>query len=420
MRQLGFKIVISKKVTGFAEIQSQCEKWEVSRYELDYDIDGLVIKVDNIDIQQDLGFTSKFPKWAIAYKFKAEEVETELLAVDLQVGRTGAVTPVARLKPVFISGSTVSNATLHNEDEIKRLDLKIGDFVTIIKSGEIIPKIISVNHVKRPEDAKEITFPSHCPVCGMELKKETDGVITYCNNVSCPAQIQRRIEHYASRDAVDIEGLGEVAVKQLLENQLIRKIEDIYHLDFEKFASLEKQGKKSAENLQSAIERSKTQKFQKILFGLGIRYVGARTSKILVDRFENIDNLVEANFEDFLEVEEIGDKIAQSLVDFFHNDENLKMINNLRAAGVQMKSDKGIIDDKLNGSNFLVTGTLYNFGRNEIKEIIEKNGGIVVSSVGKKLDYLIVGEKPGSKLSKAEKLGTVKIISEDEFLKMIE
>jgi len=424
----GFKTMISEKdtpgyvgyVLGKEAINDQCRIWEHKKDGLEYDIDGLVIKVDDFVLQKKIGFTSKFPKWAIAYKFKAEEVETEVLDVDFQVGRTGAITPVARLKPVFISGSTVSNATLHNEDEIQRLDLRIGDFVTIIKSGEIIPKIIRVNYDNRPKNSVKISFPNKCPACNTELAKEIDGVITYCNNVSCPAQVQRKIEHYTSRNAVDIEGLGEVAVKQLLDNKMIEKIEDIYHLDLEKFQTLDRQGIKSAENLQKAIENSKNQKFHKTLFGMGIRFVGATTSKILANQFGNIDELIKAEFDDFIEVEEIGEKIAQSLVDFFRNEENLRMLENLRSAGVKLEAEKEQIENKLDGAKFLITGTLWNFGRNEIKEMIEKNGGKVISAVSKNLDYLIVGNNPGSKVAKAEKLGSVKIIDEDEFLKMIE
>jgi DNA ligase (NAD+) len=420
LHKLGFRTVESTNVNGFKAIVQECEKWDKQRFDLDYEIDGLVVKVNDTSLQNKIGFTSKFPKWAIAYKFKAEEVETELKGVDFQVGRTGAITPVARLKPVFISGSTISNATLHNEDEIKRLDLRIGDFVTIIKSGEIIPKIIKVNYNKRPLDSKEIKFPTNCPVCDTDLNKEVEGVITYCDNISCPAQVARRIEHFASRDAVDIEGLGKAAVKQLLENDLIENIEDIYHLDFDKFQALNKQGRKSAENLQNTIEKSKQQKFHKILFGLGIRYVGARTSKILASHFDDIDRMIKAKFEDFLELEEVGDKIAQSLVDFFLNEENLKMINKLRSDGVNFQSVMEDIEDKLNGAKFLITGTSTKFGRKEIKDLVEKNGGKIISAVSKNLNFLIVGSNPGSKLSKAEKLGTVKIINEDEFLQMIE
>ncbi len=415
----GFNIVEVGYVTGIEEITSQCEKWEQSRYDLDYEIDGLVIKVNDFQLQQKLGFTSKSPKWAIAYKFKAEEVETQLLGVDFQVGRTGAITPVARLKPVYISGSTVSNATLHNEDEIKRLDLRIGDYITIIKSGEIIPKIIDVNYQKRESGSKEIEFPKICPVCGTILKKEEDGVITYCININCPAQIQRRIQHFASRVAVDIDGLGEAVVKQLIEHKQINKVQDIYHIDFDEFQQYEKQGEKSAENLKNAIENSKIQKFHKILFGLGIRYVGARTSKILCSHFKNIDEMINADYDDLVEIDEIGEKIARSVFEFFRNENNLLMIRSLQEVGMKMVSENIETDDILKGAKFIITGSLSNYSRNEIKKLIEKNGGKVISAVSKNLNYLIAGENPGSKLKKAKEIGSVNIISENEFLKMI-
>jgi len=420
--KLGFQVIEKKYIgfiTGYKAIESICALWEKYPPKIDYQIDGIVIKVNNFDLQKKLGFTSKSPKWAIAYKFKAEEKETQLLDVKFQVGRTGAVTPVAKLKPVFISGSTVSNATLHNEDEIKRLGLKLGDFVTIIKSGEIIPKILRVDKSKREEDFPEIVFPTECPVCGTSLSKEVDGVIIYCNNINCPAQVQRRIQHFASGEAVDIEGLGEVAVKQLLENKMIARIEDIYHIDFDKFQILDRQGTKSAENLRAAIENSKTQKFHKLLFGLGIRFVGARTSKILTNYFSDIEEMNNASYEDFLEIEEIGEKIAQSVYDFFRNEESLHTIQKLKEAGLNFYSEKTEKYNLLDGQKFLITGTLENFSRNEIKEEIEKYGGKIISAVSKNLDYLIVGSNPGSKVKKAQKIGTVKIISEDEFLEMI-
>ncbi|KQC05587.1 MAG: hypothetical protein APR54_08120, partial [Candidatus Cloacimonas sp. SDB] len=314
---LKFKTILSDMglsgyLTEKQAILDQCLKWEQRKNELEYDIDGLVIKVNDFNLQRKLGYTSKFPKWAIAYKFKAEEMKSKLLGVDFQVGRTGAVTPVAKLDPVFISGTTVSNATLHNFAEIKRLKLRIGDYVTVIKSGEIIPKIIKVNHNERPADTKKIRFPNNCPICGSPLKKEGDGTVIYCENINCPAQIHKRIEHFASRDAVDIEGLGSVVVRQLLENNMIEQIEDIYQIDYQKFSNLEKQGIKSAENLKAAVEKSKHQKFYKVLFGLGIRYVGARTAKILTDHFDDIDSLMNASYEDLLEISEIGEKTAQS------------------------------------------------------------------------------------------------------------
>lgn len=416
----GFKTFKIGKVIGRKAIESQCKMWEKSRSKTEYEIDGIVIKVNDFNFQRKIGYTSKFPKWAIAYKFKAEERETQLIDVKFKVGRTGAVTPVASLKPVFISGSTVSNATLHNKDEIARLNIRIGDYVTVIKSGEIIPKIIKVNINKRPPNAQKVNFPKLCPVCKTHLKKEEDKAIYYCNNINCPAQIQKRIEHFASRDAVDIEGLGEAVVKQLLENNLISRIEDIYHLDFEKFQTLEKQGVKSAENLKIAIENSQSQKFHKILFGLGIRYVGDRTSRILTNNFSNIDEMINAEYDDFLEIEEIGEKIAHSLYDFFRDEKSLRMIESLKKNGVNFRSEKRDINNKLAGAKFLITGTLMNFTRTEIKEEIEKYGGKIISSVSKNLDYLIVGENPGLKAKKAEKLDTVKIINEEDFLKLVQ
>lgn len=410
----------SKKVKKIEEVEEYCNYWEAERSKLSYEIDGIVIKINDLQMQTNLGATAKSPRWAIAYKFKAEEKHTVVLDVDFQVGRTGAVTPVARLKPVYVSGSTVSNATLHNEDEIKRLDLHFGDEVVIIKSGEIIPKIIKVVAEKRDPEAKPIIYPTHCPVCETELKREGDGVVTYCDNLNCQAQVQRRIQHFASREAVDIEGLGEAVVNQLLENNLIEKIEDIYQIDFDKFILLEKQAKKSADNLKAAIERSKQQKFHKILFGMGIRFVGSKTSKLLCDSFPNIDAMIAAEKEDFLEVDEVGEKIAQSLYDFFHNETSLKMINHLKEAGVNFNSEVREINNILDGKKFLVTGTLEKYGRSQAKELIEANGGKVISAVSKNLDYLVVGTKPGSKVAKAEKLGTITILNEQEFLELME
>ena len=420
LKENGFKTNPYTKFTDkFEEIEEYCNYWEKHRSELEVDIDGIVIKINDFKLQNELGYTTKSPKWAIAYKFKAEEKRTKLLDVKFQVGRTGAVTPVAILKPVFISGSTVSRATLHNEDEIKRLDLHLGDEVILIKSGEIIPKIIGVDLSKRKPEFPKVQFPKNCPVCGSKLQKDENGVITYCNNINCPAQIQAKIQHFASREAVDIDGLGEALIKQLLENKIIAKIEDIYQIDYEKVRALDRQAEKSVENLKRSIENSKKQKFHKVLFGLGIRYVGAKTSKILAQHFSNIDEMINAEPEDFLKIDEIGEKIAYSLYNFFRNEESLRTIRKLQEAGVNFSSEKEEIKNKLNGAKFLVTGTLSHYKRNEIKELIEQNGGNVISAVSKNLDYLIVGENPGSKLEKAKKLGTVKIISEDEFLEMI-
>ncbi len=420
LKGLGFPVSNSTKLANnFGEISDYCGKWETERDSLPFEIDGIVVKINEFALQQELGFTSKSPKWAIAFKFKAEEKETILEAVDFQVGRTGAVTPRAVLKPVHLAGTTVTHATLHNADELKRLDIHLGDTVKVIKSGEIIPKITGVDAGKRPADAKPVEYPSNCPVCGTELHRESEGAIYYCNNIDCPAQIHRRLTHFASRSAVDIDGLGETLIQQFIDNGLIEKIEDIYTLDYEAVLKLERQAKKSVDNLKSAIERSRQQKFSKILFGFGIRHVGDKTARLLAEHFGNIDRLRQANIDELLEVEEIGEKIAESIVEFFANPLNEKMIEALKTAGVNLSAEATATGDRLAGKTFLVTGSLTGYSREEIKEKIEAEGGRILSSVSKNLDYLLVGEKPGSKLAKAEKLGTVRIIDEKEFEEML-
>ncbi|MBN2830525.1 MAG: NAD-dependent DNA ligase LigA, partial [Candidatus Cloacimonetes bacterium] len=367
----------------------------------------------------ELGYTSKSPKWALAYKFKAEEKETVLEDVIYQVGRTGAVTPVAVLRPVYISGSTVSRATLHNKDEMERLDVRLGDTVLIIKSGEIIPKILKVNKERRILDAEPISFPENCPVCNEPLITNDEDAVIYCENPNCTARIYRSIEHFTSRDAMDITGLGEVMVQQLLENGLIHKIEDIYSLDYDKISQLERQGKKSVDNLKIAIEKSKQQPFDKVLFALGIRHVGAKTSRILARHFGNIDALIKATKEELTEIDEIGEQIASSVNYFFGRAENLRIIENLKAAGLQFAIKNDDVEKALTGLSFLVTGRLDRFSRKEVENLVELNGGLVAGSVNKKLNYLIVGEEAGSKLEKAQKLGTVKIISETDFVALL-
>jgi DNA ligase (NAD+) len=420
LKKQGFKISNETSfVDSFQQLEEYCRKWEEERSELDFEIDGVVIKVDDFELQKKLGYTSKSPKWAIAYKFKAEQKETKLEDVKFQVGRTGAVTPVAILKPIFLAGTKVSRATLHNKDEIERLDIRKGDFVEVIKSGEIIPKIVDVNKKKRPENTEKIEFPENCPVCGSELHQEPDGTIIFCNNINCPAQVQRRIQHFASRNAVDIDGLGEQLVKELLQHDIIEKIEDIYAIDYEKVKQLERQADKSVENLRQAIENSKQQQFDKILFGMGIRYVGSKTARILARHFSNIDQMKAATKEDFEQIDEIGEKIAESLFDFFHNKRNLEMMEALKESGVNMVSSHQEFNDLLEGKKFLATGSLEKYTRQEIKELVEKKGGNYISAVSKNLNYLIVGENPGSKYNKAKKIDTIKIIGEQEFEKLI-
>ncbi len=397
------------------EIDEYCNKWDSERSSLEMEIDGIVIKVNDFELQNQLGYTAKSPNWAIAYKFKAEEKETTLEDVIYQVGRTGAITPVAVLTPVYISGSTVSRATLHNKDEMDRLDIRVGDTVRLIKSGEIIPKIISINLDKRAEKAEKLIFPTNCPVCNSELVKNDEDAVTYCENPNCPAKIQRSIEHFTSRNAMDITGLGEAMIQLLINNDLISSIEDIYTLDFDKIESLERQGKKSADNLKVAIEESKKKPFDKVLFALGIRHVGAKVSRILANHFESIDNLIEATPMELMLVDEVGDKIADSVYNFFQQESNLLFIEKLKEHGLQfqmVKSDKKL---PLEGINFLVTGKLSKYTRKELQATVLDNGGNVAGSVSKKLNYLVVGTDAGSKLEKARKLGSVNIISEEEF-----
>ncbi len=417
LREKGFPV---SEHTVFADdfqaIRFHCEKWDSTRSELEYEIDGIVIKTDSFHLREELGYTSKSPKWAFAYKFKAEEKETMLLDVSFNVGRTGAVTPVAHLEPIYISGSTVSRATLHNEDEIRRLDIHIGDTVRIIKSGEIIPKILEVT--RHAVDGKPVEYPTHCPACGEPLQKEE--AITYCVNANCPAQLQRQIIHFAARDAMDIEGMGEKLVVRLLEENLIQSIEDIYRLDYDRIATMDRLGEKSAENLKAAIEKSKEQPFDKVLFALGIRHVGARTAKTLARHFQDIQALADTGIEELEQVGDVGSIIAKSIHDYLHDPRNQKLIEALKDAGLTFESSYEKVDTALAGKKFLFTGGLENYSRQEAQEMVERLGGQVVSSVTKKLDYLVVGDNPGSKLKKAQDIGTIAILTEVEWLDLME
>lgn len=426
------KLLIFLKEQGFSvnpnwgharsiqEVIDYCEHWDSQRTNLDYEIDGIVIKINNKDLQTDLGFTIKSPKWAIAYKFKAEEKETLLLDVQFQVGRTGAVTPRAILQTVFLAGTSVSHATLHNADELERLDIHYHDTVRVIKSGEIIPKILSVNIDKRQAGAKKVVFPSHCPVCHSQLERAAEEAIWYCINISCPAKIQKSLEHFTSRDTMDIEGLGEAVIALFIDRGLIETIADIYRLDYEKIMTFDGFGEKSVKNLKQAIEKSKKQNLDKLIFALGIRYVGAKIAGVLAEHFGSLDNLSMADSVELEAVPEIGEKTAASVYDFFHEPKNISLINELKEIGLNFTYIKAESQSNiLNGISFLVTGTLENYSRKEIQEIIKSNGGKVISSVSKNLDYLIIGANPGSKLDKAQTLKSVTILTEEDFLGMI-
>ncbi|HEY0897591.1 MAG TPA: NAD-dependent DNA ligase LigA [Sphingobacteriaceae bacterium] len=400
--------------------------WEQKRQELSYDIDGIVIKVNNYGQQQELGFTAKSPRWAISYKYKAQEVETILQEVTYQVGRTGAVTPVANLKPVLLAGTTVKRATLHNANEIERLGLHLGDSVLVEKGGEIIPKIIAVNTEKRDPEATPVIYPDKCPECGSDLVREEGEAIHYCpNDEGCPPQIVGKIQHFISRKAMNIEGLGNETVESFFRHGIVEHISDLYTL-YEKTDSLkqmERFGEKSIKNMLDGIERSKQKPFEKVLFGLGIRYVGETVAKKLAGHFKNIDSLMSASYDELITVDEIGSRIAESLLDYFREPRHLEQIEKLRAAGLQFQAEDHQIElqsDQLNGKTFIISGVFENFSREELKDIIEANGGKIVSSISAKLNYLVAGDNMGpSKLEKANKLN-IPIISDADLLRMLE
>ncbi len=396
-------------------------EWQERRETLDYDIDGIVVKINDLQQQVRLGATAKSPRWAIAFKFKAEQQETTLKDIIWQVGRTGVVTPVAVLEPVQLLGTTVSRATLHNVDELDRLDARPGDRVILEKGGDVIPKIIRVVTGKRPSDSKPYHPPTHCPVCNSRLVREEGEVALRCENVSCPEQVARRIEHFASRRAMDIEGLGEKVVALLRENSLIGDYGDIYYLKSDAIANLERMGEKSAANLLDGIEKSKQQPLDKVVFSLGIPFVGEGAARLLADHFQSVDALAGAEIEELASIEGVGEKTAESIKSFFENDENLRVLEKLRKAGVRFSQEKEqtvqTADDRFAGKTFVFTGSLSRFTRDEAADIVRSRGGKATGSVSSKTDYVVAGEDPGSKLDKARKLG-VQVLSEEEFNRM--
>jgi DNA ligase (NAD+) len=420
LRKLGFPVDIHYTVCPTIEdVLIFCRRWEIERETLSYDIDGTVVKVNRISDQILLGTTAKSPRWAISYKFKAREAETTLKNIIWQVGRTGVVTPVAILKPVLLAGTTVSRATLHNPDEIERKDIRIGDTVIIEKGGDIIPKVMQVMLEKRSRDRKPCQIPEACPVCGQPLVQIEGEAVLRCINSECPAQIYRRIEHFASRNAMDIEGLGSAMVKTLVDHHYISDYGDLYNLDIEKISKLDRMGKKSAQNLCTAIEKSKTKGLSKVIFGLGIPLVGTNAARILAERFHSLDKFIRASEEELATIDGIGEKMAGSITRYFSSQKNITIIEKLRAAGVVLVEQKTNSDTRrLNGFTFVLTGTLDKYTREQVTEVILTHGGKVVSSVSKKTDYLLAGENAGSKLEKAKKLG-VTIITEAVFENMI-
>jgi len=387
---------------------------------LDFETDGVVIKVNSLSAQRELGSTSKFPRWAIAWKFKAEEAETVIRNIVIQVGRTGRLTPVAELEPVFLSGSTISRATLHNEDELRKKDVRIGDTVIIEKAGEIIPQVIRVIKEKRKSGSSEFNMPQTCPSCGLRAKREAGEAAWYCPNRNCPDQIRESIIHFASKGGLDIDGLGPALIEQFISNGMVKDVADIFALDFTKVAELEKMGGKSAENLRAAIEEAKGRGMQRVLMALGIKHVGARASLLLSRNFTAMEKLMRATREEMVKIYEIGDEVAGSVIAFFAEAKNRDLIQKLGERGVSLESQHESPDIQLfEGKNFVLTGTLENYSRDKAKELITRAGGRVTGTVSKKTDYLLAGEEPGSKYDRAKELG-VRIISEKEFKEMLE
>lgn len=419
LAKLGFKVIPGNSTfNGIEEAYAEIIRIGENRGELSFDIDGAVVKVNPFTQRDILGSTSKTPKWAVAYKFPAERQETKLLDIALQVGRTGVVTPNAVLEPVRIAGSTVSRATLHNIDNIKSKDIRIGDTVIIQKAGDIIPEVVEVVKSKRNGTEIEFNMPETCPTCGGELIRKDGEAAVRCVNANCPAQQLRVIIHFVSKPAMDIDGMGAAVVEQLLENGLISDCADIYSLKFENLLGLEGFAKKSAENLISAIEKSKEMGLDRVLFGLGIKMIGSRAAQILADKFGSIDALMSASVEELCDISEIGEKMAQSLVEYFEQDKSRDIINRLKLANVRLDYEAVRLSNSLDGKTFVITGTLPTLKRNEAKEMIEAHGGKVSGSVSKKTDFLLAGEEAGSKLEKANSLG-IAVISEDELLKML-
>ncbi|SDK44149.1 DNA ligase (NAD+) [Pedobacter sp. ok626] len=426
LKKWGFNVCEHTKLTNNIDsVLAFIQHWENERFKLSYDIDGIVIKVNSYAQQQELGFTAKSPRWAISYKYKAQEVETILEKVTYQVGRTGAVTPVANLKPVQLAGTTVKRATLHNANEIERLDLHEGDSVFVEKGGEIIPKIISVNVDKRKAGAVPVIYPTICPECNTPLIRKEGEVAFYCpNDEACPPQIVGKIQHFIGRKAMNIDGLGDETIETFYQRGLVNHISDLYtlHEKAEDLKTLERFGEKSIENMLKGIELSKLMPFEKVLFGLGIRYVGETVAKKLAFGTKNIDNLASASLEELVSIDEIGQRIAESIIEYFGKPEHIQQIALLKAYGLQLEAVENEItlqSDKLTGKTFVISGVFENYSREELKNMIESNGGKILSGISAKLNYLVAGDNMGpSKLEKAKKLN-VPLISEDDLLELL-
>lgn len=420
---LGFRSPVNEMrvFSGIEDVINYCKEFEEKRDELPYEIDGMVIKVNHIPLQETLGMTSHHPRWAMAFKFKARQATSKLLQVDFQVGRTGSITPVAKIEPVYIGGVTVSSISLFNEDVIREKDLKIGDTVLVERAGDVIPYIVKPLSELRTGTEVNIKFPENCPICSGRLFKEEGEAAWRCVNIECPAQIVERMIHYVSKDALDIKGFGEANIKKFYELGLLKDIPGIYKLDFDSISKLEGFGTKSIEKLKEAIEISKKQPLHRLLFALGIRFVGETTAKVLAQKVNHLLELKNFSIQELQTLEDIGPKVAGSIFHFFNNEDNIKMLKELESMGVDMNNNNKKMHEggELDGVTFLFTGTLPTLKRSEAEAMAEAKGGKILSTVSAKLNYLVVGDDAGSKLDKAKKLNTIKIINEEAFLKMI-
>lgn len=420
LAKIGLPVCEHRKLcSNIQEVVEIIKEWDVLRHQLPYDTDGVVIKINEDRYREILGRTAKSPRWAIAYKYQSEQVLTKLNSITLQVGRLGSITPVAELEPVLLAGTTVRRASLHNEEEIQRKDIRVGDFVLIEKAGEIIPQVISVQNPEGFSRGELFKMPENCPACDSKLIKAEGEVAWKCWNPICPPQLRHKIEHFASKQALYIDGLGEAIVDQLVTADLIKNYADLYSLEFEQLINLERMGEKSANNLIASIQESKKRPFDKVLYALGIRFVGTTVAKDIAHHFTSMERLMDASFDELVAVDSIGPKIAESLIEHFKNEENQVLIARLKSAGLQFEyAQKSITSTRFDGFTFVLTGTLPNMKRDEAARLIEENGGKVSSSVSKKTQYVVAGDEAGSKLEKAIALG-VPVLTEAQFLELL-
>ncbi|MEM7716455.1 MAG: NAD-dependent DNA ligase LigA, partial [Cyanobacteria bacterium P01_A01_bin.68] len=423
LHKLGFKVNPNKQLChSLDEVAQYYQHWDTKRLNLPYMTDGVVVKLNSLLLQQELGFTNKFPRWAVALKYAAEEAPTRVENISVNVGRTGALTPLAEMQPVQLAGTTVSRATLHNGDRVAQLDIRVGDTVIVRKAGEIIPEVVRVLKELRPENTIPFEMPTHCPVCGQPVVREKGEAVTRCVNISCPAILKGSIEHWVSRNALDIRGMGEKVVHQLVDKKLVNSVADLYELTEDTLANLERMGQKSAQKLIEAIEKSKSKPWSRVLYGLGIRHVGSSIAQTVTEKFDSVEKLATAKVTDIEAIYGIGVEIAESTHKWFRVEANQTLIERLKNQGLQFieiqSAASSNISKKLEGKTFVVTGTLPSLSRDEAKELIQKFAGKVSNSISKNTDYLVVGENAGSKLTKAEKLGIAQL-SEEQLLEMV-